>query len=204
VTLGAHGCTLAVLWVTMPGVAAAQRCDAPHYRWPQKIDTTLRAMAPRDVTIGAILNDWPVPPIGNDDADRCHPRVAAERSVYHVVGWLRRIDRKKDDGDWHLEMTERRDDNVGACIVVEIPLPAYHPTFGRARAAVDSLLRSTRIERDGDLVKPIHIVVTGASFFDGEHLGKKRRLVARDHGRCNSSVRALWEIHPVYDVQRVR
>jgi len=202
VTLGGRGCTLAVLFVAMPVVAEGQQCDSPHYRWAQKIDTTLRAMAPRDVTIGTILNDWPVPPIGSDEADRCHARVAEERTVYRVVGWLRRIDRKKDDGDWHLELTERRHDAVGDCIVVEIPLPTYHPTFGRARAALDSLLQSTRIDRDGDLGKPIRIVVTGAPFFDGQHLGKKQRLVARDHGRCNSSARALWEIHPVYDVQR--
>lgn len=201
-TDGVRGCTLAVVCVAIPFVAEAQRCEAPHYRWAQKTDTTLRSMSPRDVPIGTMLNAWPLPPVGNDDEDRCHPRVAAERTVYRVAGWLRRIERKKDDGDWHLELTERRDDKVGDCIVAEIPLPAFHPTFGRARAALDSLLRSTRVERDGDLAAPVRIVVTGAPFFDGQHLGKKKHPVARDHGRCNSSARALWEIHPVYEVHR--
>ena len=199
---GVHRCTLAVLCVATPFVVKAQPCDAPHYRWAEKIDTTLRSMPPRAVTIGTMLNEWPIPAIGNDDADRCRPRVAEERVVYRVVGWLRRIQRKKDDGDWHLELTERRDDKVENCIVAEIPLPAFHSTFAGARAALDSLLRSTPIDPDGDLEKPIRVVVTGAAFFDGQHLGKKRRLVARDHGRCNSSARALWEIHPVYTVQR--
>jgi hypothetical protein len=199
---GVGRCRLAVLGVAMPFVVKAQRCDAPHYRWAQKIDTTLRSMPPRDVTIGTMLNDWPLPSVGNDDYDRCHPRVAAERVVYRVAGWLRRIERKKDDGDWHLELTERRHDNGRDCIVAEIPLPAFHSTFGTARAALDSLLRSTRVDRDGDLAKPIRVVVTGAAFFDGQHLGKKRHPAASEHGRCNSSARALWEIHPVYTVQR--
>ena len=43
----------------------------------------------------------------------------------------------------------------------------------------------------------------GAAFFDGYHQlpwpgGSPRPIL---HGRCNASLRALWELHPVYKVE---
>jgi len=48
----------------------------------------------------------------------------------------------------------------------------------------------------------VQATFTGAAFFDGYHqkqtsTGKH----ASQHGRCNSSIHALWELHPVYDVK---
>src|SRR6266581_4379191 len=44
--------------------------------------------------------------------------------------------------------------------------------------------------------------ISGAAFFDGQHRrgGRRSEQIDGAHGRCNSSVRALWEIHPVYRV----
>jgi hypothetical protein len=199
----AAACCLAVaVLVIAPSAGRAQRCAEPHYRWSQKIDTTLRAIPPSDVEVKDILTSWQVPPIGGGSVFRCAQRIGRERGVYSVVGWLRRIDRKKDDGDWHLELTQRRDSRVGDCIVVEIPLPNLHPDFRQARANVEELLRPVRVDREGDLSKPLRIRVTGAAFYDGQHLDGNQLALPRGHGRCNSSARALWEIHPVYRVER--
>jgi hypothetical protein len=40
------------------------------------------------------------------------------------------------------------------------------------------------------------------AFFDGQHRrgGRRSDRIDGGHGRCNSSVRALWEIHPIYRI----
>ncbi len=178
----------------------AQRCDEPRYRWSQKVDTSRLSAPARTVTIRAMLTEWDIPAIGGPRASRCAPRSGRELEPHTVTGWLRRIETSKDDGDWHLELTERRNDRVGDCIVAEIPLPRYHREFARARAVLDTLISGVRIDRQGDLSRPVRITITGKPFYDGQHLAGKKRLVASEHGRCNSSARALWEIHPVHSV----
>jgi len=56
---------------------------------------------------------------------------------------------------------------------------------------------------DGDWHEPIAVQLVGAAFFDGHHRagGRRRDAIDPKHGRCNSSLRALWEIHPVYRVE---
>jgi len=53
------------------------------------------------------------------------------------------------------------------------------------------------------LAEPIAVQLVGAAFFDGHHRagGRRRDAIDPKHGRCNSSLRALWEIHPVYRVE---
>jgi hypothetical protein len=86
--------------------------------------------------------------------------------------------------------------------VVEIPAPRYSPRYARARAALDSLVGDRHIRRGGVLHRPVRVRITGAAFFDGQHRrgGRRSDKIDGEHGRCNSSVRALWEIHPVYGV----
>jgi hypothetical protein len=191
--------TLAACLISVRSIsAAAQSCTAPHYRWPEKTSTALLDERPQPVAISAILR-WRAPAIGPGPAFWCAPRVGAERQVLSVVGWVRRVDKTKDDGDWHIELTDERRDSVGACIVAEIPLAALHPTFRSARATLDSALARTPVRRNGDLSEPIRVRVIGAAFFDGEHLSRKGRL--QPHGRCWSTVGALWEIHPVFRIE---
>jgi hypothetical protein len=198
-----HLCVAAFCLATFATPAKSQLCRAPHYRWAEKTSTALFASPVRAVTIGTILTQWNLPPIGPGPGYWCAPRVAAERVVYAVTGWLRLADTVKSDGDWHLELTETPTDDVDDCIVVEIPEPKYDARFGQARAALDSLLRSSRIKRHGQIAQPVHIRVIGAAFFDGEHVHGVRHLArAQGHGRCNGSLRALWEIHPVFRVER--
>jgi hypothetical protein len=179
--------------------AVAQDCNAPHYRWPEKTSVALLGSASQPVTISAMLR-WRAPEIGPGRAFWCAPRTGVERRVLSVVGWVRRVDKTKEDGDWHIELTERPRDRVSDCIVVEIPMANLHPAFRAARARLDSALTGRSPDRRGDLAKPIQLRFVGPAFFDGEHLSRKGRL--QQHGRCWSTVGALWEIHPVYRIER--
>jgi hypothetical protein len=61
-----------------------------------------------------------------------------------------------------------------------------------------------KLDKDGDLRTPLPVSITGAAFYDGQHrrISNKRDVPDGGHGRCNTSLRALWELHPVYDVSR--
>jgi len=136
--------------------------------------------------------------------DWCVPRAGRELVVYEVRGWVRRLETSKDDGDWHIELTDRRDSPADSCIVAEIPLVELGGTYRQARADLGRLVAGRRRSKSGVLAKPVAVQIVGAAFFDGHHRAGARRRDPIDpkHGRCNSSLRALWEIHPVYRVER--
>jgi len=190
--------TLAVVSLLPALSGAAPRCREPHYRWTQKIDTSLAALRPRPTSVAAILAGWAAPNIAS--RDRCAPRADRELQVFALTGWVRRVEKVKDDGDWHIELTEGAASPVDSCVVVEIPASRYSPRYALAREAFDSLLGGRKIRKGGALDQPVLVRVAGAAFFDGQHRRGGRRSDETDggHGRCNSSVRALWEIHPVY------
>ena len=85
---------------------------------------------------------------------------------------------------------------------MEIPAERYGAIYRGARAALASLVDTTRLGPRGDLRPPVRVRFTGAAFFDGFHqrAAPGGTLHADQHGRCNSSLRALWELHPVYGV----
>ena len=147
-----------------------------------------------------MLADWAPPDLGA--RDRCAHRSERELLTYSVTAWVRRVDKFKDDGDWHIELTERVDSPADSCIVAEIPAPKYGSRYTRARAALDSVIGSRKVRRGGVLARPARARITGAAFFDGQHRrgGRHSDRIDGAHGRCNSSVRALWELHPVYGV----
>ena len=181
---------------------AAQQCREPHYRWTQKTDTALATLSADPTSVTAILATWAPPNLAS--RDRCARRTDRELRVYRLTGWVRRVEKVKDDGDWHIELTQRADSPADSCVVVEIPAPKYSARYALARAALDSLLGGRKIRKGGALDQPVLVRVAGTAFFDGQHRRGGRRSAAIDgeHGRCNSSVRALWEIHPVYWVTR--
>jgi hypothetical protein len=195
----------AVALILVAGSLGAQQCNRSHYRWDAKTTTSLESEPALPMTIAAILARWTVPALGPGAAYWCAPRVGRERRVYVVEGWLRFADTTKADGDWHLELTERRDDPVDRCIVVEIPARQWGSVFVGTHASLDSILRSgvSKWKRNQELVPPVHVRVTGAAFFDAEHIHGQKRPRAQGHGRCNSSLLSLWEIHPVYRIERL-
>lgn len=182
--------------------ALQQGCDQPHYRWSVKIDTSLAGRPATLATISDILTRWTPPMLG--PADRCAMRADRELNRYIVHGWIRRIEKKKDDGDWHIEVTAAATSQPESCIVAEIPLAALGVAYRRARAQLNMLLAERHLNGKGDLDAPLEVRITGAAFYDGQHRRTTRKRDQSDggHGRCNTSVRALWELHPVYEVRK--
>jgi len=153
------------------------------------------------VDIAAILSAWA--PLSLTSRDMCAPRTGREDSVFVLIGWVRRLRLQESDGDWHIELTEGRATPVDSCIIVEIPAERYGGVYSKARAALASLVDTTRLGPRGDLGSPVRVRFTGAAFFDGFHQQQPAAggpPQASQHGRCNSSLRALWELHPVYNV----
>jgi len=187
---------IGVSWLLLvPAAGRGQACAEPHYRWSEKVDTTLQTRPPTPVDIAEILTNWA--PLGLTNKDRCARRMGREDSVFAVVGWVRRLRLHEADGDWHVELTEARATPVVSCIIVEIPAERYGVIYGRARAALAALVDTTQLGPGGDLHPPVRVQFTGAAFFDGFH---QQGGQGSQHGRCNSSLRALWELHPVYQV----
>lgn len=179
--------------------ANGQTCSEPHYRWSEKIDASLASKTPTTVDVSDILG-WG--PRTISAKDKCASRVGRERNVYTVTAWVRRIKLHESDGDWHIEITEEEDTPVpSSCIIVEIPAPSNGTVYQQARDQLAALVDTTQLGKGGDLGTPVQVSFTGAALFDGYHQ-KKTATGARasQHGRCNSSVRALWELHPVYKV----
>jgi len=187
------------LLLLVPAAGTGQRCVEPYYRWSEKVDATLQTRTARPVDIAEILMGWA--PLSLTSLGRCAPRVGREDSVFTVVGWVRRVRLHQADGDWHIELTAARATPVGSCIIVEIPAERYGVVYGKARAALAALVDTTRLSPHGDVHPPVRLQFTGAAFFDGTHRRQPPAggsPQASGHGRCNSSLRALWELHPVY------
>ncbi len=178
---------------------SGQTCTEPHYRWSEKVDVSLASKTPTTVDVSDILG-WT--PRTITAKDKCASRAGQELSVYTVTAWVRRVKLHESDGDWHIEITEEESTPVpSSCIIVEIPAPKSGTVYQQARDQLAALVDTTQLGKGGDLGTPIQVSFTGAAFFDGYHQ-KKTATGARasQHGRCNSSVRALWELHPVYKV----
>ena len=185
---------------------AARDSDDLGYRWAEKVDTMLAAQPAIPTTVPAMLT-WTPLDVGPRDA--AAPREGRELHVYRLIGWIRRA-RQNDDGDVHLSLTATPGSSADSCVVAEIPAARYGAVFRRARAELLPILEGTRIKQSGRLKVPVAVEVTGAAFFDGTHLqrrkvqGKKGERIAeaKSHGGCNASASALWEIHPVYGIRQ--
>src|SRR5256886_5472981 len=139
---------------------------------------------------------------------------AAMRAIEYVVARFFFSSRRRHtrfDCDWssdvcssdlHIELTDRRDAPRDSCIVAEIPPPEFGDVYRQARADLAVVLRGRKRSKSGTLARPVEVQIVGAAFFDGNHRSRRRRRDTIDapHGRCNASVSALWEIHPVYRV----
>src|SRR4029077_17629974 len=108
---------LVALFCTTPLRAQGAPCRQPHYRLAQQVDTSVSppAPAPEQVSVTAILATWTPPLLGPRDA--CAPRDGRELHTVRVLGSLSRVDKVKDDGDWHIELTDQADSPADSCIV---------------------------------------------------------------------------------------
>jgi hypothetical protein len=171
-----------------------------HYRWTQKVDTSLETVTPEPVTVTKILSGWSAPAIGHTQADWCKARIDPEKHVYLLTGWVRFVKEESNDLDWHIELTANRTSPMPSCIVAEILSDEYGDLFAAVRDSFLAVTGRTDVTQKGDTVRPpVKIKVTGAAFYDGWH--RSASGTDGNHGHCNKSQRALWEIHPVYRVE---
>src|SRR2546422_10993099 len=76
---------VAASWLLLvPAAGRGQACAEPHYRWSEKVDTTLQTRSPTPVDILEILTGWA--PLSFTSKDRCALRVGREDSVFVLVG----------------------------------------------------------------------------------------------------------------------
>jgi len=169
---------------------------AHHFRWLEKTDLGQAGLTPGAVSVPAVLQ-WAPLGLGQDLASWCAPRQGRELRAFAVTGWVRRVRKQEADGDWHVEITSTAQSNPNSCIVVEIPDPSYDPRFSAARDALEALLQGSAMSTAGDITPPVRVQFVGAGFYDGWHSSSTG---AKGHGRCNSSLGALWEIHPAFSV----
>jgi len=200
-----HSLRVTILLACAVSPALAQTHTHPacggeyHYRWAQKVDTLLQTVTPEPVTVTQILTTWAAPAITK--ADWCKARTEPEQHVYVLTGWVRFVKDEVDDADWHVELTANRTSPRSSCIVVEIPSDDYGSQFATVRDEFLQIVGLADVTQKGDSLKPaVQVKVTGAALYDGWHRGAS----APDgkHGHCNKSLRALWEIHPIYHVER--
>src|SRR6266581_2824216 len=88
-------------------------------------------------------------------------------------------------------------DTLDSGMIAEIPPAELAANYDQART---DLKNRVMWDSNGDVAQPVRLRFIGAAFFDGEHRGgaTRRNETDTNHGRCNSSARALWELHPVY------
>jgi hypothetical protein len=184
----------------MPSPARGQ-CSDPHYRWSEKTDESLASIPAVQASVTTMVTTWALLDFTGEAQYKCVDRAGRELRVYSVRAWVRRVKTGESDGDWHIELTARQNSPVDSCIVVEIPPTDLSAKYALARQDLQSLVAW---DSQGDVSPPVRLRVIGAAFFDGQHRGGPTHRGQTDgaHGRCNSSARALWELHPVYWVRQ--
>jgi hypothetical protein len=167
-----------------------------HYRWAAKATTSGLTGTATTTSVNDILSWSGLPFHGPTLGSWCQARASREKRVHSVRGWVRRI-RKEGDGDVHIEITQTKTASVKNCIVVEIPPEALSPKFASARADLATLLGMNAIT-DKDFPTPTKLKFKGLAFWDGWHVSGS---LPSNHGRCNSTLGAGWELHPVFKVE---
>lgn len=182
--------------VTATRASAFPLCGTErHYRWSAKVTTSGFGQTPTKPSVHAALGWTPLPFRGHSLLSWCQARMGRETRPFSVLGWVRRV-RKEDDGDVHIEITQNANDAVEDCFVVEIPAADLSTRFDKARNDLAALLSVNKLS-DKDFPTPTRVRFTGLAFWDGWHATSTG---ATSHGRCNSTLGAAWELHPVFKV----
>ena len=168
---------------------------ARHYRWQQKISTSGFNQQPTSRSVNAVLAWAALSFSGHDLLSWCQPRTTKETKAYSVPGFVRRT-RTETDGDVHIEITQNATDAVGDCLVVEIPPADLSSRFNKARNDLATLLSVPELGKK-DFDTPTRARFTGLAFWDGWHATSSLPV---NHGRCNSTKGAAWELHGVFKV----
>jgi hypothetical protein len=123
-------------------------------------------------------------------------RSAVERKVYFVTAYVLGYKREKDDGDFHLVISD--DPNgAGGTMIAELPAAecvegsAVPARLGAAREAFTALVQDKPpSEKDRVLRRPLRVSITGVAFFDK----------IRQKGVAPNGI----ELHPVRAISKAR
>ena len=196
-------CTLAFVLAVGSSPAAAQSVPActpstaTHQRLMMKTRPEPATLAASDITThtiadivklavprGKILTDAVIDP--------------HEDETVQVTGFVRLVKLSGDDCDLHIQLGAFPDKHVPQ-IIAEIP-----PGETATRKALAAILGVKIHAPDGkpipfDGPKAVKIKVTGRLFNDSSHFAKDHPKTGNNHG---SGVATLWEVHPVWRVER--
>ena len=132
---------------------------------------------------------------GHDLLSWCEARSGRKRNPFRCWGGCDGPARKLT-ATCTIEITQNASDPVTDCFVVEIPAADLSPKFNQARTDLATLLSVSQLT-DQDFTTPTHVRFTGLAFWDGWHATSTLPV---NHGRCNSTKGAAWELHPVFKV----
>jgi hypothetical protein len=148
-----------------------------------------------------------------------------ENKVYVLEGNLWRVALEGNDCDLHLELSDLGKGKSSDRVIVEIPqeyastrdeLLALLPERERSRIS-KARPNSKGNYRPVNLSSPLRIRVTGYAFYDTYHYPVRWQTSepgrcafspeqlhqrGRDHGTCD--VGTIWELHPVWKLERLR
>jgi hypothetical protein len=186
-------------------------------RWPVK--TTLPSDAPTiKMTLADALSDSRLPPLTNVktndpryQSSRINDQPVKENTLVTISGWLYLVAFEADDCDFHIQLSPQPrtisnpptpDDN---CIIVEVPSEQYATTISpQVKAVRDwvvlNLLHKTapKIGSVHVMQNPVYVTVTGALFYDDDHVYKADHTTGR--GKKGMESKTLWEVHPVISI----
>lgn len=181
---------------------------------------------PEVTTIPEVLN-WQQPAGLSSRVVRASNKAidGRENKVYVLEGNLWRVGLEGNDCDLHLEISDPRKGKFTDRVIVEIPqeyastrdeLLALLPERERSRIT-NARPNSKGNYRPVNLRSPLRIRVTGYAFYDAYHYSARWQTSkpgrcdfspeqlhqrGRDHGTCN--VDTIWELHPAWNVERLR
>jgi len=168
---------------------------------------------------------WGFPASIDSDATRNSQKAIddKEAQVFTLTGNLWRIGLEGNDCDIHMELSDVSGGKASERVIAEIP-----PENEQARTQLLDLLgaadRQKILNEQPDekgsyrfinLAHPVGIRVTGYGFYDAAHYSRSWK--ASQGGRCHftpeevhkrgnshgtCAVATLWELHPVWSVQR--
>jgi len=183
------------------------------------VKTTLPAGAPTvKMTLTDALSDAKLPPLTsvrtNDaryQSNRILDQPVKENKLVTVSGWLYLVAFESDDCDFHIQLSTQprtltdpatADDN---CMIVEVPSGEYATTISAKVETVRDWVVANLLHNTDPAIgsvhvmqNPVYVTVTGALFYDDDHVYKADHTTGR--GKKGMASKTLWEVHPITSI----
>jgi len=174
------------------------------------------------MTLADALNDSKLPPLKNVktrdaryESSRILDQPVKEDKLVTLSGWLYLVAFEADDCDFHIQLSPQprtsanpptADDN---CIIVEVPAGEYATTISTQVEAVRDWVVLRLLHKKDPTIGSVHVMkspvfvkVTGALFYDDDHVYKADHSTGR--GKRGMASKTLWELHPVVSIAFAR